>query len=69
MRLRIDDPELLDELLDHFGRAGFTVQRAGEDTIEIGRPDAPSADQARREVEVHLRLWRALHPGASIELG
>lgn len=68
MRIRLDEPELLGDLRAHFERAGFSVERAGEDALEVGRPDAPSVEQARREVELHLRVWRTMRPEAGAEL-
>lgn len=68
MRLRLGDPTLLDDLRAHFQRSGFAVERAGDDALDVRRPDAPSADQERREVELHLKLWRAMHPGTRVEL-
>jgi hypothetical protein len=67
MRIRLSDAELLGDLLAHFERAGFTVQRAGEDALEVTRPDAPSPEQEHREVEIHLRIWRAMNPAADVE--
>lgn len=36
--------------------------------IEVSRSDAPSAEQERRELELHLRVWKATHPEAIAEL-
>jgi hypothetical protein len=36
--------------------------------IEVYRPDAPSADQERRETELHLRVWRATNPTVRAEI-
>ena len=63
MRLRLDDSTLLGDVRAHFERSGFAVERAGDDALDVWRPDAPSAEQERREVELHLRIWRAMHPG------
>jgi hypothetical protein len=68
MLLRIDDAALLPNLAEHFTRAGFVVRRARGDAIEVTRPDAPSSDQAHREIELHLRAWRALYPSRQIDL-
>jgi hypothetical protein len=69
MRLRMNDPEMLVDALDHFSRAGFAVRRVANNALEVTRPDAPSGEQERREIELHLRVWRAMHPGRRIELG
>ena len=64
MLIRLSDPSLADDLTTHFWRAGFTVQAAGGSMVEVSRLDAPSSDQERREVELHLRVWQATNPEA-----
>jgi hypothetical protein len=68
MRVTISDPTLLADLHGHFQRAGFAAEPSGERSLEVRRPDAPDDEQARREIEVHLRVWRARHPGAEAEV-
>ena len=67
MLLRLDEPALLPDLAEHFTRAGFLVRRVAGG-LDVTRPDAPSPDQERREVDVHLRVWRAMFPARGIEL-
>ena len=62
MRLRIPDPSLRDELSAHYARSGFAVRPVGERDLAVERPDAPTDEQARREVEAHLLVWGLLHP-------
>ncbi len=61
MRLRTGDPTLLDDLRAHFERSGFAVESMGDADLDVRRPDAPSAEQERREVELHLKIWRVMH--------
>jgi hypothetical protein len=69
MQLRLsDNPALIPELRQHFERSGFVTNRVSEDTIEAWRPDAPSAEQERREIGLHLAVWRAMHAGIATEL-
>ncbi len=68
MRLRTGDPTLLDDLRAHFERSGFAVERTGDADLDVRRPDAPSPEQERREVELHLKVWRVMHPGTRVEL-
>ena len=35
---------------------------------EVYRPDAPAPDQEKREVEIHLQIWRATYPEAVTEI-
>jgi hypothetical protein len=68
MDIRISDSAYLADLCAHFLRAGFTVQEAGEARVRVTRRDAPSRDQERREVELHLAVWRATNPQVAVEL-
>ena len=68
MRLRTGDLTLLDDLRVHFERSGFTVERTGEGDLDVRRPDAPSAEQEAREIEMHLKVWRVMRPGILVEL-
>ncbi len=67
MLVLLDDPALLHDLCAHFRRSGFTVDPAGGSMVEVDRPDAPSAEQARNEIEMHLQIWEAIHPGAGLQ--
>jgi hypothetical protein len=68
MLIRLGDPSLVDDLCAHFRRSGFTAEPAGGSVVEIKRADAPSADQEQREVELHLRVWKATNPAVVVEL-
>jgi hypothetical protein len=68
MLIRIGDPSLVGDLCAHFRRSGFTAEPAGGSTVDVRRPDAPSAEQERREVDLHLRVWKATNPAAEVEL-
>jgi hypothetical protein len=61
--IRLSNPSFADDLCAHFQRSGFTAKRRGTRTIEVGRADAPNPEQEAREIEVHLRVWRATNPG------
>lgn len=69
MLLRLDDPALVDDLCAHYTRSGFTAEWVGGCMVEVRRPDAPSRAQAEREIALHLRVWEAMQPGASIASG
>jgi hypothetical protein len=68
MLIRLDDESFADDFCAHFWRASFTVERAGGSVVEIRRFDAPSPDQERRELDLHLRVWRATNPGFGAEI-
>jgi hypothetical protein len=68
MLIRLSDDSFVEDLCLHFHRSGFTAQRAGGSMVEVSRSDAPSPEQARREIELHLTVWRATNPGVGAEL-
>lgn len=68
MLIRLYDDAFVDDLCAHFRRSDFTAERAGGSMIEVFRLDAPSPDQERREVELHLRVWRATNPTGRVEI-
>ena len=69
-RIRTTSPGVLADVAAHFAGAGFSVRAGGSkaDTIEVRRSDAPNPEQGEREVEVHMTVWRAMHPSRRIEL-
>lgn len=68
MRIRTCDPNLLDGLRAHFERSGFAAVITDDADLDVRRPDAPSAEQEAREIELHLKVWRLLQPDLAIEL-
>ena len=63
MRVLLDDPALVDDLCAHFRRSGFTADPDGGGIVELSLTEAPSREQERNEILVHLQLWRILNPG------
>jgi hypothetical protein len=68
MLIRISENSFLADLCAHFFRAGFTVEEADGTMVRVARDDAPNGDQERREVELHLAVWRARNPDVAVEL-
>jgi hypothetical protein len=68
MRIRLNDPGLVPDLRRHFERSGFVTNQIADETIQARHPDPPDKAQARREIEAHLAVWRAMHPEAEAEL-
>jgi hypothetical protein len=63
VRVRINEPGLLSDLVDTLSRACCHVERIDENSIEIGSPSPIlTPDQARKEIRLYLVLWRARHP-------
>jgi hypothetical protein len=68
MLIHLEDHTLVDDLLLHFRRSGFSAESVGGGLIEVSHDDARSADQARRGVLMHLRVWQVTNPSAPTEL-
>ena len=68
MLIRLDDTSLIDDLCAHYRRSGFQVEPVGGGMVDIGREDAPTPEQARHEVLLHLRVWQAVNPDTQAEL-
>jgi hypothetical protein len=63
VRVRINEPGLLTDLVETLSRACCHVERVDENGIEIGSPSPIlTPDQARKEIGLYLILWRAKHP-------
>jgi len=68
MLIRMDDHTLVDDLCTHYRRSGFHAESVGGGMIDVARPDAPDEAQERREVLMHLRVWKVTNPDAAVEL-
>lgn len=72
MRIRLNDPSLLPDLVNFLDRAGLTVSAETADTIGITvfRPlNEPTDDAADRlQIVGRLREWCALHRGAKVDI-
>ena len=67
MKIRVDDPNLVDDLVQHLRRSGCIatpsdVEAHGDGiTVEVRVPAALDAEQERMEVELYLRVFEAKH--------
>ena len=68
MLIRIDDNTLVDDLCAHYRRSGFRVESVGGGMVDVARENAPTPEQERHEVLLHLRVWEAVNPDARGEL-
>jgi hypothetical protein len=68
MLLRTNSSSEVPNLCAHFTRSGFSAQPVGGTMVEVLRLDAPSPDQERREIELHLRIWQAANEHATAEI-
>jgi hypothetical protein len=68
VRLRLDDPALVENLLDFLGRRGCPGEREGEDVIDVELPPGLDFDEARLELDLYLRVWQSLHGWTRVDL-
>ena len=73
MKIRVDDPQLVDELVHHLRRSGCTataseVDAHGGATVDVQLPAALDPEQARMEVELYLKVFEATHPGKATSI-
>jgi hypothetical protein len=68
VRLRLDEPALVANLLDFLGRRGCAGAREADDTIEVELPDDLDAEQARLELDLYLRVWQSLHGWTRVDV-
>lgn len=67
MRVRITEPDLLDDLVASLSRCSCPIERVNGDTVEIGSPSPLLTDeQARNEIAFYLVVWRVRHPGVGV---
>jgi hypothetical protein len=68
MLIRLDDHTLVDDLCAHYARSGFRAESVGGGMVEIVREGAPSPEQERNDIRMHLRVWELVNPDARGEL-
>ena len=62
MYIFVSNPRLLFDLQFFLRRAGCASIQVHSHELEVEVPGAPSAEQARREVELYLALWGGRKP-------
>jgi hypothetical protein len=68
MLIHLDDAALVDDFCEHYRRSGFVAERVGGGIVQVARADAPTPEQERYEVLLHLRVWEAVNPEARGEV-
>ena len=68
MLIRLDDPQLVDDLCAHFRRSGFVAETAGGTMVDVERPGTKGHREAELEVQGLLQVWLILNPGHKAEL-
>jgi hypothetical protein len=68
MRIRISEPAALGDLQAYLRSAECAVETVSADELEVSPANAPSAEQARREIEAYLRMWEAMNPPVRVTI-
>ena len=74
MKIRVDDPHLVDDLVHHLRRSGCVATASEVEahgagiTVDVHVPAALDEEQARMEVELYLKVFEATHPGRAATL-
>jgi hypothetical protein len=67
MLIRLSDHALVDDLCVHYRRSGFAAEPVSDGVIKATRTDAPNQEQDRREVLLHLQIWKVLNPDVAAQ--
>jgi hypothetical protein len=67
VRLRLSDPELIDNLRTFLERRDCAVVQVDAETLEVELPHGHHAAQARLELDLYLRVWQSLHEWSQVE--
>jgi hypothetical protein len=65
MQLRLNDPGYTDRLANFLRSLGQAAMVAGPGQLEV---DLAAGSSAREELEIYLRVWRALYPETEVQL-
>jgi hypothetical protein len=68
MRVRVNDPRHLRDLLLHLRECGCVAEQVSADEADVTVPAAPDPRAARLEVGVYLVTWRIRTVGGSAEI-
>jgi hypothetical protein len=66
VRIHLSDPTLTEELVEFFRRRECRARRIDEDVVEVEAHPTLSAEKARLELDLLLRVWQSLHPGVEL---
>jgi hypothetical protein len=69
MKILLNDPELVDDLVAFLRRCECSVERVGSRVVDAAPPhEGPSFAYLRMELDAYLRVWREMHPGVTADL-
>jgi hypothetical protein len=68
MRLRVDDPSLLSDLLAFLQAGDVRVVAAAATEATIESPHGATEEQSWRDLALRIETWRAMRGGPAVEL-
>jgi hypothetical protein len=68
MRVRVANPQHLEDLTTFLLDRGCVVERLGERELEVASLSSLRVEYAHLDVALHLQIWAKSHPGAVAEL-
>ncbi|HEY3182680.1 MAG TPA: hypothetical protein VGJ77_07605 [Gaiellaceae bacterium] len=68
MRIHLSTSHARDELARFLAAGGFDVDVHDATTLEVDSPHGGTPADTRRDLEVRLATWRAMHPDVSSRL-
>lgn len=66
--IRVEDFNRIRSLVDFLERTNYTTVHASYDTVGVSPPDSLDETRARAELDMYLRIWQKIHPGAAATL-
>ena len=67
MRLRLDDPGSVDDLVGHLRKQGFFVVQHDQHLLEVQPLNPVSARYDQSRIKEALRDWRSAHEDVAID--
>ena len=64
MKIRVQDPSDLADLVDFLQRRDYVAQAVGPNTIEVSRLSSVRHDLNRSELDFFLKAWHGENPEA-----
>jgi len=68
MRIELDNPASLDDLVGFLRSRGCVVELVGERELDVFCLGSTRYDHARMELDLYLQLWRAVHPDSEASI-
>jgi hypothetical protein len=68
MRVSVRDPRIAADVVAYIGAMGFSACSVDEDMIAVSPREDVSDQQARRELDLYLALWRVVEERDDVAL-